>query len=521
MVNGSNGFTLQGATVFGHPGADAVTITDSTIAWIGDSSDADRDLPVIDVSHLGTPLLAPAFVDSHVHLLLSGRAATGVDLAHARSLHDVLDLVAERAGQQPGVLIHGQGWDHTDWAEGRPPTISELDRAGGGAPVYLTRVEHHSAMVSTGLIERLPGLTDLDGFDPSGWIKRDAFAHANTAVGALFTDTQRVDQLNLAISRAATQGISTVHEMAAPHLNTVHELSLTREVAAQRGLRVHANWGELATPELLDWARTEGLLGLGGDLNTDGAIGSRTACVSGGYHDEAEEGFLYLDEELATQHVIDCTRAGLQAGFHCIGDRGVSTAARAIGRAGDECGLDAVRQLGHRLEHAEMLTSDTIRLAAHYGMIASVQPMFDALWAMPGGLYEQRLGERYPELNPFAEALQAGVRLAFGSDSPVTGFAGWQAVQAAVRPWNADHALTVAEAFDAATVQGHRAAHDTERGKLRVGAPADLALHSFAEPITGLPRLDVDQPLPTCLLTLADGRVLHDPQGLLPVSSQP
>lgn len=59
-----------------------------------------------------------------------------------------------------------------------------------------------------------------------------------------------------------------------------------------------------------------------------------------------------------------------------------------------------------------------VRLGAA-GVIASMQPNFDALWGGGDGMYAQRLGpDRVGRLNPLALLASEGVPLAFGSDSP-------------------------------------------------------------------------------------------------------
>ena len=50
----------------------------------------------------------------------------------------------------------GHGWDETAWPEHRPPTRQELDRASYGGVVYLSRVDVHSAVVSSALLAAVP-----------------------------------------------------------------------------------------------------------------------------------------------------------------------------------------------------------------------------------------------------------------------------------------------------------------------------------------------------------------------------
>ena len=49
-------------------------------------------------------------------------------------------------------------------------------------PAYLARVDVHSAVVSSRFVEAFPGLADLDGWTPEGWVARDAHHHARQAV---------------------------------------------------------------------------------------------------------------------------------------------------------------------------------------------------------------------------------------------------------------------------------------------------------------------------------------------------
>ena len=103
-------------------------------------------------------------------------------------------------------------------------------------------------------------------------------------------------------------------------------------------------------------------------------------------------GHLYLDREQVRAHVVACTRAGKQAGFHVIGDRAMREVASRTASAAADVGVDAMVAARHRLEHVEMPDADVIETMADLGVVASVQPAFDAAWGAPGELYDQRLG---------------------------------------------------------------------------------------------------------------------------------
>ena len=123
------------------------------------------------------------------------------------------------------------------------------------------------------------------------------------------------------------------------------------------------------------------------------------------------------------------------------------------------------------------------RLGWTFGIVASVQPAFDAAWGGPDGMYAERLGaERAQAMNPFAALQKAGVPLAFGSDSPVTPLDPWGTVRAAAFHQSPEHRISVRAAFAAHTRGGWRAlgARATATGVLRVGEPATYAVWDVA-----------------------------------------
>ena len=518
---------LYGGVVYSpvDPFATAMVVAAGQVAWVGSDSAAQTVAgPGVRVVDLRGALVTPAFVDAHAHLTETGLAHTCIDLRGARSAEQVLDAVAAAAAA--GRPLLGHGWDDTDWAAG-VPTRAQLDRAGDGAPVYLSRVDVHSALVSSRLVDRVPGVAQADGWDPSGPLTRTAHALVRRASRDTLTRADRRALQAAALAAAAAAGIGQVHEMAAPHVGGPDDLAdLLAWTSQATGPRVVGYWGALQD---LDLARALGARGCAGDLCIDGALGSRTAALREPYADApSSRGAQYLHAEAATAHVIACTRAGMQAGFHAIGDAAVTTAVEAFRGAAQECGRAAVLAARHRLEHAEMLDEAAIATLADLGVVASVQPAFDAAWGGEDGMYARRLGvERVGTLNPFAALSRAGVMMAFGSDSPVTPLDPWGAVRAAARHHVPSHRLTARAAFSAHTRGGWRAAGRDDGGVLAPGAPADYCLWEVAgdlvvqtpddrvaawstDPRAGVPGLpDLDAPSPRCLHTVVGGRSVH------------
>jgi predicted amidohydrolase YtcJ len=495
------------------PGAHALLVTGDRVTWIGSDDDAPSADTVID---LDGALVTPGFVDAHVHTTDTGLIIGGLDLGAARSALDVLDAVAAFVdGLESQAMVLGHGWDESTWTNQRLPTAAELDRAGGGRPVYLAQASVHSALCSGALISAgSPEVVSAPGFDESGWLRRDAHhVVRGIALGSLGT-AQRRDAQRAALRRAASLGIVAVHECGGP--GTSDEADFTSVLGlggVANGLpEVYGYWGELMGAAK---AKELGAIGAGGDLYADGALGSRTAHLRESYVDDPGFGNGYVSAEQAAAHLVECTQLGIQGGFHAIGDHAISTVLAGFRSAAATVGLERLRASRHRIEHVEIVDKAIIAGLVEVGVVASMQPAFDRLWGGGGQMYEQRLGlSRSLESNPMGAMHGVGLALAFGSDSPVTPLDPWGSVLAAMRHHNPVHRMSMQAAFAAHTRGGWRAAHRDNEGSLAPGSPATFAIWELpaAGAIRGLPMFGVDErnpEQPRCRQTVLRGTTIY------------
>ncbi len=526
---------LRNGTVYSpaDPFATAMVTEGGHVAWIGSEGAADGFADSVgEVVDLRGALVTPAFTDAHVHTTSTGLALTGLDLSGARSLGAALDRIAAHAAGGPGgdVLL-GHGWDQSAWPEGRPPTRAEVDRATGGRPAYLSRADVHSALVSSALLQRVPDLPALDGYDAEGPVTRDAHHAARRAAHATVGPGQREAAQRVALAHAASRGIGTVHECGGPDISCEDDFTgLLALATARPGVRVLGYWAQaVSTAKETEAVRELGAVGAGGDLFADGSLGSHTACLHAPYADAPHRGASYLPADEIAAHLTACTAAGLQAGFHAIGDAAITHVIEGARQAAATLGADRVRAARHRVEHAEMLTPANVAAMAGLGLVASVQPAFDATWGGPDGMYAARLGaERAAGLNPFAAMLRAGVPLAFGSDSPVTPLDPWGTVRAAAFHRTPEHRISVRAAFTAHTRGGWRAVGRDDAGVLAPGAPADYVVWEAGDLVVqvpdervanwstdprsgtpGLPDLTPGRQLPHAVRTVVGGHIVH------------
>ncbi|MEU0211144.1 amidohydrolase [Streptomyces canus] len=506
------------------PFATAMVVERGQVAWVGSEGAADAFADGVDeVVDLDGALVTPAFTDAHVHTTATGLALTGLDLSTAPDLSAVLARVRDFAAARPeDHVLLGHGWDASRWPDNRPPSRAELDEATGGRPLYLSRIDVHSAVATTALLD----MASLGAVD--GPLTADAHHAVRSKALASVSPAQRARAQRAALAHAASLGIGTLHECAGPEISSEDDFTgLLRLASQEPGPRVVGYWAERAD-EGVAKARQLGALGAAGDLFVDGALGSHTACLHEPYADADHTGIAYLDAAAVADHVTACTEVGLQAGFHAIGDAAVGAVVEGVRAAAEKLGLARVRAARHRVEHVEMLTPEAVAAFAELGLTASVQPAFDALWGGEDGMYARRLGrERASRLNPFAALLRAGVPLAFGSDSPVTPLDPWGTIRAAAFHRTPGHRVSVRAAFTAHTRGGWRAIGRDDAGVLVPGAPADYAVWRTEELVVqapddrvarwstdprsgtpGLPDLTPGRDLPVCLRTVVGGRTV-------------
>ncbi|WP_144796462.1 amidohydrolase [Halorubrum depositum] len=515
---------------------EAVAVRDGKIVRLGSTREVEFLEGVdTDVVDLGGRVLLPGFVDAHTHLTTVGRYLVHADLSAADSPNEAVDLLAERAeevahaeraagagdAERAGEVadedgagdewVLGYGYDESTWAEDRYLTRADLDHVSTERPVAAFREDMHVAAVNGVALDRFADAidagpdetvpTDADG-EPTGVLLESAIDPIYEAVEPGPAETREI--VAAALDDCAAKGITGFHDM----VRNSHAPRAYRELDAAGELtaRVRINYWS----DHLDALREVGLGTNDGSGTvetgaiksyTDGSFGGRTARLSEPYADAPDEtGQWVVDPEELAATVAEATAAGYQFTAHAIGDEAVDAVLDAYEGASETDPGEA----RHRVEHVELADDAAIERLADSGVVASVQPNF-LKWAGEGGLYESRLGpERTAETNRYRDMLDAGVRLAFGSDGmPMDPLLG---VHHAVNAPAEAQRLTVTEALRAYTRGGAYAGFDEDRlGTVAVGKRADLVALD-ASPWENPDAIrDVD-----VAMTVVDGEVVYD-----------
>ncbi len=434
--------------------------------------------------------LSPGLWDNHVHFDQWALRSQRIELAGATSAAEAARIVGESLLAAPpaeGQPAIGVGFRDGLWPDA--PSLSILDAVSGATPVVLISADVHAVWVNSAA-SALYGLdTTFDG------LFREAPAF-DIQRRSTTTSLETIDGwASLAASEAAKRGVVGIVDL---EMGGSIDSWQRRSQNDGGSLRVECG----VYPQHFDEILQRGLRG-GQQLNelvsvgplkviTDGSLNTRTAYCFDPYEGltgEHDHGLMTVAPDELLPLMRRAVAAGFRPAIHAIGDHANTVA------------LDAFAEIGCRgsIEHAQLLAwSDLPRFAA-LGVTASVQPehalddrdVADHYWA---GRTERAFMLR--------SLLDAGARLALGSDAPVAPLDPWLAMAAAVgrtregrEPWHPEQTITAGEALAASV-----------RTTVAVGQVADLVVTDL-DPVSATAAQLRAMPVSATLLA---GSFTHD-----------
>ncbi|UCC13014.1 MAG: amidohydrolase [candidate division WOR-3 bacterium] len=457
----------------------------------------DKGVQNLPAMNLHDAYVIPGFIDSHTHLISRGIELQRIDLAPCRSLDDCLEKLRSARSKHTAVLF-GSNYDETTWSDYPIERMTKrtLDAISTSIPVIMRRVCGHFAVVNTPALKKIPTTWNIVD-RRCGHVFKNAALYLNDIFPPDGTELRRA--IDLGIREAHKKGITSVHE-----ITNVERFGLLQRIHAAGRLRLRFSLYLLHT--YLDRLRAANLRsGFGDDMLRlagikifmDGSLGARTAALCRPYRGMRHRGILMLPASVLARTVQIAERDGYQLMIHSLGDRAVARVVQVLG-----ANIPGGNPLRHRLEHVELLDKRTMNTMAQKHILASMQPNFVRRWQKPGGLYEQRLGERYRRMNCFKNMQDAGIRITFGSDCMPTGpLYGMQGAYA--HPFTCGR-VSPRTALMMYTRAGAFATHDEgKKGRLKQGFLADLVA------LDRDPLLTKATHIPRVLLTMVAGNPVY------------
>lgn len=492
------------------PYCEAVAVQDGKIVDCGASNELkSKYKSAKQTIDLRGKTVFPGFIDTHVHLTDTGVDTLGVDLSESHSIAEIQNNLAQFAKHIPsGEWFFGNGFDDSVLAEKRYPTRYDLDKAVPNHPICISRRDGHSCVANSLALNLLNLPPDTDGIEkdkqtgePTGTMRKTAVGLTYEKMSGQISDELRLKGLHTAVQYAISKGITTIHALEGGSDTADKNLAVLINNQDKLPVRI------IIYHQTCDVTRVqkEGFPRIGGCLLVDGSIGSRTAAVTEPFNDDpGNNGVLYFTDERIYKFIETAHCAGLQVSMHAIGDRALDQIIKTYRQVLSKYPRKDHR---HRIEHYELARPEQIPQTAELGLLLGMQPTFDYLWGGENQLYATRLGiKRSLFSNPFRTILDAGIKIAGGSDSYVTPMDPMLGIHSAVNHYSPTQRVTVDEAIRMyTTTAAYAAFEENQKGTIEPGKLADLVAlekNPYQVPTTELKDIPV-------AMTICRGKVVY------------
>jgi predicted amidohydrolase YtcJ len=502
----------------GYADGDSILINGNLIASIGNKQELiQRCAPDAFIYDLDGRTVFPGFIDSHLHLTEWARRQASYDLEPYRRLSDLLHFL--KMNDRGAEWLIGYGWNANLWEEKRLPGAEDLLFLNPMQKVIFFSKDWHSAWVNDAVIDLL---------DPSELTKYIDKKLVDTNRLGQITGIFREEAMTKLISPLVDKlpnpfyqqpvdfyshlyrnGLTSVHTMERfedyKRLRRIYQYQINR--GPRLGIYIYHEDAE----KLYHYSMHSGDGGqwfrfLGMKFFLDGSLGSQTAWLKKPYlHRDPYCGVHYWDLELLEKELLQAQRQGIAVALHAIGDAALDAAADILSRKA------SVKFYPDRIEHAQLADEAIIEKLQRCNVVLSVNPshlLTDHLTA------EKHWGNRSEYAFPYRRYLDACLRIAISSDSPVESFNPWLGIMAAVtrktefsaEAWHPEQCISLEEAIHAYTIiPASISGEEGVKGLLLPGYFGDCFVAS-ADPFDIKPE---KWPQIESLLTVIDGKVVY------------
>ena len=520
-------------------------------------------------------VVLPGLIDSHLHFSLLGiEAEFENDLRYAMSTDEIVGLIAdlmERLDPAPGEWVTSRGWDEHKYES--PFTRWQLDEHTPDNPLWLGRVYRGLAVNSATF--RLMGIDDSDSSTWPDWWLQDldwfnyedkVFREARTLTvdgetreveiptGMFLGNATRlvtvsppqrdyeaqVRAVDYGSREMTSLGVTGIVDPAGGgRVMRAYQDARDRGLLHFRILQVYEGMWNTQSPEEID-AHFASLpfnnLGdrflrwRGTKWQIDGGAGTRSSWVSVPFVDwetiegEPNHGYHWVEDDVREAQLRPTVDRGWEPHIHSTGDLGVKQTVDIYARLMDSIWAeDPDADLRWSVIHAYLPMEEETSILekmADYGIIAAVNPSF--IYHQGRSFSANLSPERMARLKPMRSYLDAGVRIAVGSDygtSPYSPWIGLYAMLTRSDLWGDQHGveqtITLEEALRGMTIDNAYLTYsDDWTGSLEPGKVADMVvldLQDFRELERNPDRLlEMGDRV---LLTLVDGNPAFQREG--------
>ncbi len=471
--------------------ADAFVVNDGKIVAVGKAENLEEDYLPREVIDAEGKAVYPGFIDAHSHFYEYGVGLQQINLRELNSWHTVTDSVQHFAQSNPEGWVLGGGWDQNLWEGKKFPDKARLDSLFPMRPVLLSRIDGHAAIANQAALDIAgikPGqkiiggeIEVIDG-KLTGILLDNAVGIVTRKIPG--ADEQAIQKALLSAQQNCFEvGLTTVDDAGLPAsmISTINQLQKKNELK----MRMYVMLADRA--ESYDYFTKNGILKTPRlsvraiKMYTDGALGSRGACLLQPYSDkEDSNGFLLSTQQHFQEVAAKLAGTDVQLNTHAIGD----SANRVMLKIYADV-LKGKNDKRWRIEHAQIVSPEDLHYFGDYNIIPSVQPTHatsDMNWA------GKRLGaERLKTAYAYMDLLKQNGWIALGTDFPVENINPLYTFYAAVvrkdsagqpgKGFQPENAISRTDALKGMTIWAAKANfEEKEKGSIEPGKYADFVI---------------------------------------------
>ncbi|MCO5937299.1 amidohydrolase [Mucilaginibacter sp. RB4R14] len=471
--------------------ANAFVVSSGKITAVGDIGTLEKKYLAREVIDAGGKAVYPGFIDAHAHFYEYGLGLQNVNLVGLKSWTAIVDTVNKYASHKTDGWIIGGGWDQNIWDNKAFPNKAKLDSLFPVRPVILNRIDGHAAIANQAAL-------NIAGVKPGQKIIGGEVETINGKLTGILVDnavgivTRKIPEPTEQLTQAAlldaqrncfAVGLTTVDDCGLPYTMVSTIAALQHKGALK--MRMYVMLAD--QPENYEYLfkrgayKTPGLNVRSFKVYADGALGSRGACLLHPYADQKNwNGFLLSSKAHFEEVAKKIAAKGFQMCTHAIGD----SANRVILKIYAE-NLKGKNDKRWRIEHAQIVSPDDIKIFGANNIIPSVQPTHatsDMAWAVKRlGAVRIKTGYAYKSL------MKQNGWIPLGTDFPVENINPLYTFYAATERKNLqglpaggfqmDNALSRIEALRGMTMWAAKANfEEKEKGSIEVGKYADFVI---------------------------------------------
>lgn len=512
--------------------ADALAITNGKFASVGPVAQV-RNLagPQTRIIDLRGKTVIPGLADNHLH---SAGGGPGVDLSRARTLDEVLNLIAARVREAaPGeIVITNSDWHEAQLKEQRLPYRRDLDQIAPSTPVVVVRGGHEYILNTAALTKW--GITKQTPQPAGGRISRDAQGELN---GELLDRAKALVTLSNPEPPSVEYFLSEHKKLNAAGLTSIRypgasieQYRVLQEMRSKGLLTIRVN--QLLRPPATNAAQMKTMLAASNVRPDEGdewlRIGGVKLAVDGGFEGGwmtelyakpyDEEGTYYgvntMKQADYTEIVKEVNREGWRVSTHAVGDAAIDEVLTAYEAANAEKSI-----VGRRwtVEHGFLPHEEHFARMKKLGLVVSAQ---DHLYLAGPSLVKMWGPKRAAWVTPVRAYLDHGLMVSAGTDAPVVPYPPlWVFYHFVTRDTisggvlGGDQKITRQEALRLETINNaYTTFEEKMKGSIEPGKLADLVV--LAGDIMTVPAKSIESM--NVLMTVVGGKIVYQREDFRP-----